>query len=124
MLRRLALVLVSALFLAACGTAAEGGTCDSNGFLCLDATAALECRLGTWKKLPCRGSNGCKREADVIRCDMTGNLENDACASTAEGRGICTGDGLGTLECRSGTLVKTNTCRSCSVSGDQVVCQP
>jgi hypothetical protein len=124
MLRRLALVLVSALFFAACGTATEGGQCDSNGFLCLDATAALECRLGAWKKLPCRGPNGCKREQDVIRCDMTGNQENDACASTAEGRGICTADKLGTLECRSGILVKTNTCRACDVSGDQVVCQP
>ena len=124
MLRRLCFVCVSALFVSACGSAAEGGTCDSNGFLCLDATAALECRLGTWKKLPCRGPSGCKREADVIRCDMTSNLESDACESTAEGRGICTADGLGTLECRSGVLVKTNTCRSCSVSGDQVVCQP
>ena len=124
MLRRLSLVLVSALSLAACGTASEGGACDTNGFLCQDATAALECRGGAWKKLPCRGTNGCKKEQDVVRCDMTGNLENDACASTAEGRGICTADGLGTLECRQGTLVKTNTCRSCTITGDQVVCQP
>ena len=123
MLRRF-LPLVAATLLAACGSVVEGGTCDTAGFWCADATSALECRLGTWTKLPCRGPNGCKRDQDLIRCDMTNNLENDNCASSAEGRGLCTADGLGTLECRSGKLVKTNTCRSCTVTNEQVVCQP
>jgi hypothetical protein len=55
---------------------------------------------------------------------MRGNLEGDACASTAQGRGLCTADGMGTLECRSGTLVKTNTCRTCTEDMGMVVCTP
>ena len=44
--------------------------------------------------------------------------------SSAQGRGLCTKDMQGTLECREGTLVKTNSCRSCTVTGDQVICSP
>ena len=124
-MRRLAiLVLVSSLPMLACGSAAEGGKCDTNGFLCSDATAALECKASIWVKLPCKGSNGCKREGDVVKCDMSANDEGDNCASSAQGRGLCTKDMKGTLECREGTLVKTNTCRSCTVTGDQVICSP
>jgi hypothetical protein len=55
---------------------------------------------------------------------MTGNLAGDRCASTAEGRGLCTADGGGTLECRGGALIQTNTCRACVVTGSQVICTP
>jgi hypothetical protein len=125
-MRRLALlVLASSLPMLACGSsAAEGGKCDTNGFLCADATAALECKSNLWVKLPCRGPTGCKREGDVVKCDMSLNEEGDNCASSAQGRGLCTPDMKGTLECREGKLVKTNTCRSCTVTGDQVVCSP
>ena len=107
-----------------CQAPTPGVACTSAGFLCYDATTAMECRVGVWLALPCRGPSGCANSSGVIRCDMSANLEGDACASTAEGRGLCTTDGRGTLECRSGTLLKTNTCRTCTVSGDQVVCQP
>ena len=50
--------------------------------------------------------------------------EGDRCASSAEGKGLCTSDGKGTLECRSGILVKTNPCTSCGVMNDQVICTP
>ena len=99
-----------------------GDSCDQTGFLCENPTAALECRLGKWTLLPCRGPLGCQRTGDTIKCDMSGNAEGDACASTAEGKGLCTVDGKATLECRQGSLVKTNTCTSCSVSGEQVIC--
>lgn len=118
------LVLAASMCLTACGGAKEGGTCSTNGFLCADTTAALECKGGLWVKLPCKGSGGCKREADVVKCDMSGNVAGDACASTAQGRGLCTSDMKGTLECRDGVLVKTNDCRSCTVNGDQVICSP
>ena len=121
-MRRLALLAVFAL--SACGTPQAGDKCDTSGFLCSGTSAALECKLGSWVLLPCRGATGCLREGDTIKCDMQGNAEGDACASTAEGRGLCTSDNLGTLECREGTLKKTNTCRSCTVVNEQVVCQP
>lgn len=121
---RVALVAVFSVFTFSCGTPVAGDTCNVTGFLCESAASALECKLGKWTSLPCKGPNGCKREGDVVKCDMTGNAENDACASSAEGKGLCTSDGQGTLECREGKLVKTNTCRSCTVANDLVTCQP
>lgn len=121
---QLALVASLSIFSFSCGTPAAGESCTSTGFLCESAASALECKVGKWTSLPCKGTNGCKREGEVVKCDMTGNAENDACASSAEGKGLCTSDNLGTLECRDGKLVKTNTCRSCTVNGDTVTCQP
>ena len=117
------LATVLALFAAACGGANAGDACDKNGFLCADATAALECKAGVWVSLPCRGPTGCTRVSDTIKCDMTQNNAGDNCASTAEGKGLCNSIGTATLECRQGVLVQTNTCKTCSVSGDQVICQ-
>jgi hypothetical protein len=117
----LAVVSVTTL---ACGGGQEGGSCDKSGFLCADKTAALECKLGKWVKLPCRGAAGCERANEIIKCDMTANLAGDLCSSTAEGKGLCTAGGNATLECREGVLVQTNTCSSCTVSGDLVTCQP
>ena len=116
-------VAVLALFAAACGGAAAGDPCDKNGFLCASPNAALECKAGVWVSLPCRGPTGCARVVDTIKCDMTQNNAGDNCASTAEGKGLCNPIGTATLECRQGVLVQTNTCKTCSVSGDQVVCQ-
>jgi len=117
-------VLSVSLLASACGSPKAGDKCDTTGFLCESTTAALECKVGAWVSLPCKGPGGCTRNGDTVKCDMSGNVEGDACASTAEGKGLCTSDGLGTLECRDGKLVKTNTCRSCTVTGDQVICQP
>ena len=101
-----------------------GEPCSAAGFSCEAAATALECKLGNWVALPCRGPGGCSKANGTVSCDMTGSLAGDACASSAEGRGLCTADGLGTLECRDGVFLKTNTCRTCSVSGGLVTCQP
>lgn len=112
-----------------CGTPQAGDTCNQTGFLCESTHSALECRGGKWVSLPCKGDNGCVHEADTVKCDMTGDAEGDACATSAAGKGLCTFNGDGTLECRDQgggnyQLVKTNDCRTCSVSGDMVVCTP
>lgn len=117
------LVLLSSVFLFACGGKSPGDSCDSTGFLCHDEDSALECRLGKWRELPCRGPGGCAVSGDRVTCDMSLNQQGDACAASTEGQGLCDASGTATLECRQGTLVQTNTCRSCTVSGDQVVCQ-
>lgn len=129
-------LLMFVVALAACGSAAPGGPCDTTGFLCHDNVTALECQLGKWVSLPCRGPNGCQREGNIIKCDMSGNMEGDACATSAVGSGLCTSDMKATLECRNdptamtNTLKKTNTCRTCTVTRnmttmkDEVVCQP
>lgn len=101
-----------------------GGACAQVGFFCFGPSTALECKVGRWVGLPCRGPRGCMTDGGATSCDMTGNLEADACASSSEGKGLCTADGGGTLECQSGVLVKTNICRTCAVSGDVVTCQP
>lgn len=124
MLRLLpAVVLASATFLLACGGPSAGDGCSKTGFLCQDVSTALECRAGKWTALPCRGPQGCTKDGDAVKCDMSGDQAGDYCASTAEGKGLCTVQGTATLECRQGTLVQTNTCTSCTVSGDQVQCQ-
>lgn len=120
----LALVISVAGLVTACSGPQAGESCDVNGFLCQDEKTALECRVGKWQALPCRGPTGCSTEGDIVNCDLTGALLNDACASSAEGRGVCTNDGKGTLECQQGKFVQTNTCTSCAVSGDQVTCTP
>jgi len=130
-------LLLGALFFAACGgTPAPGATCSVSGFLCQDGNNAMECQLGKWAQLPCRGPQGCQSSGGTVTCDMSADVEGDGCASTAVGDGMCTADQMGTLECRhddtSGQnfLKKTNSCRSCTVQTDsstqkqEVVCQP
>jgi hypothetical protein len=128
-------LLLGALFLAACGGApAPGATCSVSGFLCQDGANAMECQLGKWAQLPCRGPQGCQSSGGTVTCDMSADLEGDGCASTAVGSGMCSTDGLSTLECRNDSttgldvLKKTHDCRSCTVQTDngtqEVVCQP
>jgi hypothetical protein len=134
---RQSLLLGALFFLAACGGAASpGATCSVSGFLCFDGANAMECQLGKWAELPCRGPQGCQSSGGTVTCDMSADLEGDGCASTAVGFGMCTTDGTGTLECRNDSttgqnfLKKTNMCRTCNVQTDsstqkqEVVCQP
>jgi hypothetical protein len=59
-----------------------------------------------------------------VRCDLRGNDEGDACASTQEAKGLCAPDGGATLECRDGRFVRTNVCRTCMTQGDLIICTP
>lgn len=125
-------VVVCVVPLFGCGGPKAGASCDTTGFICADANTALECQSNLWLALPCRGPAGCKKVTDTITCDMSLNLENDACAVVAQGKGLCTPDGKAQLECRVVTtggvasvkLQKTSDCRTCSVQAEQVVCQP
>jgi hypothetical protein len=115
--------LSAALLLVGCGPSGKAGeACDKSGFLCQDTATALECRGNVWVALPCKGPGGCAVSGGNVQCDMNGNAAGDACASTAEGKGLCSADKKATLECRSGALVQTNVCQSCSTTADQVVC--
>lgn len=118
----LVVVGVLAGVVSACGTPRAGDRCNTSGFFCADISAALECRDGVWVTLPCKGPDGCSRDGDLIRCDMSGNAVGDACATSAEAKGLCAQDGLSTLECRDGKLVKTNACSSCKVVGEEIIC--
>jgi hypothetical protein len=118
-----AVSLVGSLLLAGCGQSA-GDTCEGGGFVCQEDVVALECRGGKWREVPCRGPLGCRETDDAVRCDTSNNRAGDACASSAEGRGLCRADGLAVLECREGVLEETASCSSCSDTGNQVTCQP
>jgi hypothetical protein len=118
-----AFAFAASSLLVGCGSPKAGDKCDTTGFLCADSTTALECKSSAWVSLPCRGPNGCARAGQTVTCDMSANQEGDACASTAEAKGLCAPDGLSTLECRGGVLVKASTCRSCSVVNGVVDCQ-
>ena len=119
----LLLPLLASFLLPACGPTA-GDECSGGGYLCSGEKEALECRNGMWRALPCKGSLGCAELSDSIRCDMSGNRGGDACAASAEGRGLCASDGRTLLECRMGLLVEVKQCGTCSMSNTQVVCQP
>lgn len=116
-------LLLGSLLLSACGINA-GDSCEGSGFVCSSETEALECRDKVWRTLPCRGPGGCAESGNAITCDMKGNVGGDACAASAEGKGLCTADGKAILECRMGTLVQTKTCSVCTMSSTQVTCQP
>ncbi len=117
-------VLVSAFLLGACGGPDAGDSCNTNGFVCGDDKTVLECTSGKWRSIPCRGAGGCSVNNNRVSCDVTRNQAGDACASANEGQGICHPNGSATLECRNGVFVQTNTCSSCTVSGERVVCTP
>jgi hypothetical protein len=114
------------LLACACGKPQRAGDpCDTRtAFLCESEDAALECRSGVWVALPCRGPDGCKHIGTRIHCDVSANLEGDACAYTLEGDGICAVDGLSSLQCIDGTFRKAGTCSSCSVQSGVVNCRP
>jgi hypothetical protein len=120
------LLIVSAVACWACGgtTPKPGDACTNRAYYCKDGTAALECRDGTIVELPCRGPQGCTSASGQIQCDMSQNLEDDLCASSSEGQALCVAGGTAVLECREGAFSKTNTCSSCEVQNNQVVCTP
>jgi hypothetical protein len=115
-------LLFGSLLLSACGVQA-GDSCKRSAYTCSSEKEALECRDGVWRALPCRGAAGCSQSGDSINCDMNGNVEGDTCAASAEGRGLCTADGLAVLECRMGHLVQVKTCRMCTMDSARVTCQ-
>jgi hypothetical protein len=115
--------LLGSLVLSACGVKV-GDRCEGGGYLCSNEKEALECRDNAWRTLPCKGPSGCTEAAGSIQCDMTGSAEGDACAASAEGRGLCTTDGKAVLECRMGTLVLVKQCRVCTMDSIRVTCQP
>lgn len=114
--------LLGSLVLSACGVKA-GDKCEGGGYTCASEKEALECRDKVWRTLPCRGPAGCSEEGNSVSCDMVGNVEEDACAASAEGRGLCTADGKAVLECRMGMLVQVKECRVCTMDSTRVTCQ-
>ena len=108
--------------LAACGPE-DGASCTGSFHACDGGWQALECREGHWRALPCWGPSGCTEEGGRVSCDMSGNLPGHACATSVEGRSVCTLDGDAVLECRTGALVQTRSCVTCGVEGDLVVCE-
>ena len=112
------------LAVAGCGGISEGQDCDTGGYACEDGSSALECREGTWTRLPCRGPSGCSEDGSAVTCDTSAALEGDACGLSAAGRGLCAEGGTALLECRKGFFVKTASCSSCSVQSGQVICTP
>lgn len=116
-------LMIGSLLLSACGVKA-GDSCSGGGYTCASEKEALECRDKEWRTLPCRGTSGCSETEDTIHCDMRGNAAGDACAASAEGRGLCTADGKAVLECRMGVLVEVKTCGTCVMDETRVTCQP
>jgi hypothetical protein len=128
-MRALALDVVAAAVLAvvlggACAPPEEGTPCQGTGYRCYDQYGALECRSGTWVYIPCRGTGGCHRDGNQITCDVSLAQIGDNCPSSMEGAGVCSVGGGALYICRSNKFEVASTCRTCTVSGEQIVCQP
>lgn len=115
--------LLGSLLLSACGVKA-GDSCKGSVFTCSSEKDALECRDSVWRELPCRGPSGCVETKDTVSCDLSGSQAGDACAASAEGKGLCTADAKGVLECRMGVLVLVKQCTTCTMDSSRVTCQP
>ncbi|MBU8900193.1 hypothetical protein DRW03_30965 [Corallococcus sp. H22C18031201] len=115
---------VGLLLLAGCGSPDAGDGCNGSDYICLDVARALECRGGSWRELQCRGTLGCRELKDSVRCDTSGNVAGDNCASSAEGHAMCRSDGKALLECREGLLVQTLACSACATEDSRVQCTP
>jgi hypothetical protein len=108
----------------ACGAAEEDKPCEGTGYRCRDPYSALECRDGIWVYLPCRGPGGCHRDGNQITCDVSLAQVGDNCPSSMEGAGVCSVGGGALYVCRSNRFELASTCRTCELSGEQLVCQP
>lgn len=101
-----------------CTRPAAGDSCSRAGVLdCVSSSAALECRAGTVRTVPCRGDGGCAQHSATIECDTSGNLHTEPCLASDEGKAHC--DWLGgfwLLRCIDGTWER-NSCngRICEV---------
>ncbi|MCY1079137.1 hypothetical protein [Archangium lansingense] len=116
-------LMIGSLLLSACGVKA-GDSCRGGGYTCASEKEALECRDEVWRTLQCRGASGCSESDGTVQCDMQGNLVGDSCAASAEGRGLCTADNRGVLECRMGVLTLVKTCGTCVMDDTHVTCEP
>jgi hypothetical protein len=99
-----------------CGTEGEAA-CDGN-------TSALSCSSGKWTKLECRGPKGCSVSGNLVDCDHSLALTNDACDH--EGNFACSVDAKTLLRCASGKFVVDDTCQggeTCKVSANTAGCQ-
>jgi hypothetical protein len=74
----------------------------------------LQCRTNTWAVFSdCHGVGGCAVEADVVRCDTSGNTVTDRCPPSSEGKVRCDPDaGANVLRCVDGGLVVEFPCPS------------
>lgn len=117
----MALLLLLSL---ACGGPRAGDLCNQPGATCESTTRALECRGGAWVAIPCRGPGGCTVSSELVNCDFTGAQVGDACGTPQEDKGVCAPDGRATLVCRNGTFQMSMVCRTCTVSGATISCQP
>jgi hypothetical protein len=101
---------------------APGGACSTEGTASCEAANAqlLQCRANVWASYSdCRGGGGCAVEADVVRCDTSGNTVGDRCPPTSEGKVRCDPDaGANILRCVDGGLVVEFPCptgKACAV---------
>lgn len=111
------LTLVSCLLLGACGPPNPGDSCKNDLELtCFGYYSALECRGGTWTKIPCFGFYGCSKFTGRTLCDISGNRVGELCPSYLTGPVGCAGDGL--VVCMDGMLVQMTCTNGCVVGSN------
>jgi hypothetical protein len=112
-MRRFVLVVLSVLGLvlvAGCTKAKPGDPCKKGTALCVDARTQVTCQDGRFISSPCRGADGCRREGQSIRCDVSANNDGDVCSTDNDGSGGCAVDGKAIIGCEHGAY-RATPCR-------------
>lgn len=98
---RLAVALSLAGFSGCHREPGPGDECKRTDIRCVDPHTELACQKGVFVPVPCKGPAGCKEDAKHLTCDVTGNVEGDACSTDEEGSSACIGDQR-RITCRGG----------------------
>lgn len=102
-----------------------GDVCTKGNTVCLDDKTALVCQDGKSITTPCGGPSGCRMDASVAECDISGNQEGDVCSTDYEGQTACTADGKSQITCLNGQyrILLCRGAKGCARSGElSVVC--
>ena len=103
-----------------CPHAAEGHVACA-----IDGKNQILCRNGVYRKLPCRGSGGCKVKGGEAHCDESVGAVGDACDHWIETGYACSVDRQSELVCQDSKMVVAQPCRGpkeCTVKSDKIYC--
>jgi len=113
-----------------CGTSRDS-TLLGNKACTLDHRAFLICRDGSYVRIPCRGSDGCKPSPNapearyLDRCDESVAEDGDSCdRDDSHMRLVCSVDGSAVLSCERGSWKVTEACGGPGSCGSRVEYHP
>jgi hypothetical protein len=106
----------------ACRRVKPGMKCQGKGGTCIDGSSALWCIDGSFQRVSCGGTKGCRREDKLITCTQSIGEVGEVCIS--EGAS-CSTDGHAMLNCVGNRFVPKYKChgsKGCYMLADEAHC--